>query len=301
VTVPSPIIVPAADLPSIRRRVEQIDGAADAVDGHPSLSDAVWRDFDRATPGSVGVMLDDDAYAHVGRADNASDQDWLLAIVVAPRARATAARDVSLRAAIAHIASRGGGRAGLWVLGATPDDDRALDPIGFRPDRELWEMRVALPIGQRPKLPAGVAVRTFEAGRDEHAFLAVNNRAFAGHAEQGGWTAETLARRIGERWFDPTLFLLAFDELGLSGFNWMKMHNPTLGEIYVIGVDPRAHGSGLGRALAIAGLDAVAERGATVGMLFVAAENTPARRLYESLGFKVVRVDRAYTIEVAPA
>ncbi|MDQ1447947.1 MAG: mycothiol synthase, partial [Actinomycetota bacterium] len=108
----------------------------------------------------------------------------------------------------------------------------------------------------------------------------------------------------GERWFDPALFLLAVDDLGLAGFNWLKIHEPNdldprLGEIYVIGVDPRTQGSGLGRALAIAGLNAVHERGIETGMLFCAADNEPALQLYRSLGFDVHRVDRAYEREVA--
>ena len=69
----------------------------------------------------------------------------------------------------------------------------------------------------------------------------------------------------------------------------------------MIGVDPRMQGSGLGRALAIAGLDAVHERGVETASLFCAADNTPALALYRSLGFDVHRVDRAYDGEVAPA
>ena len=144
-------------------------------------------------------------------------------------------------------------------------------------------MRVP-PSRHRPEWPAGVRVRPFEVGRDEAAWLEVNNRAFAGHAEQGGWTESTLARRIAEPWFDPSLFLLAFDAVGLVGFNWIKVHEahdrgPALGEIYVIGVDPRAQGTGLGRALAIAGLQAVHERGIDTGMLFCAADNEAALAL----------------------
>jgi mycothiol synthase len=134
----------------------------------------------------------------------------------------------------------------------------------------------------------------------------VNNRAFAGHAEQGGWTAATLARRMEEPWFDPGLFLLAIDDAGVVGFNWLKVHeaqgrDPRLGEIYVIGIDPRAQGSGLGRALAVTGLAAVHERGISTGMLFCAADNAPALALYRSLGFSVHRTDRAYECDVAPA
>ncbi len=238
------------------------------------------------------------------RSDNFSPQHWALGVTVAPSARDTPARRSVLEAALAHAAAHGGGRVVLWLLGAQPNDDRELVALGLHPARDLYEMRVPLPLAEQPKWPPGVDVRPFEPGRDEQAWLDVNNRAFANHAEQGGWVAETLARRMAEPWFDPTLFLLAFDGEGLAGFNWMKMHDahgrdPRLGEIFVIGVDPRMQGTGLGRALAIAGLDAVHHRGVDTGSLFCAADNTGALHLYESLGFTVHRTDRAYECEVS--
>ena len=57
-------------------------------------------------------------------------------------------------------------------------------------------------------------------------------------------------------------------------------------------------GTGLGRALAVAGLEAVANRGITTGTLFTAADNAGALHLYRALGFAVHRVDRAYEREV---
>jgi mycothiol synthase len=193
-----------------------------------------------------------------------------------------------------------------WVFGATAGDDAAFGSAGLVATRELFEMRVALPLAEAPVWPPGVHVRSFEPGRDEDAWLRLNNLAFAGHPDQGSWTRATLEGRMAESWFDPELFLLAVDDHGLAGFDWLKVHDPRapdpeLGEIYVIGVDPRAQGTGLGRALAIAGLGAVHDRGAGIGMLFVAADNAGALALYRSLGFEIHRTDRAYTREIEPS
>ena len=72
-----------------------------------------------------------------------------------------------------------------------------------------------------------------------------------------------------------------------------------MGEIFVIGVDPRSKGTGLGRALTVAGLDLIAARGVGTGLLYVAAENEAAVSLYGSVGFTVHRLDRAYERTVA--
>jgi len=156
--------------------------------------------------------------------------------------------------------------------------------------------------------PDGVTVRSFRIGEDENDWVRLNNRAFAGHPEQGGWTVDMLRARESEDWFDPEGFLLAFDADGLAGSCWTKVHPPraphepdALGEIYVIGADPDRHGTGLGRALTAGGLTSLADRGVTTGMLFVDAANAAAIGLYTKLGFTTHRVDRAYTIDLVLA
>jgi mycothiol synthase len=297
------VAVPADEFRAIRDRVAELEHRAMSIDGLPSLNEAVWRDLDQPQSESAGFLVDGTAYAHVARSDNFSPRHWALGVVVVPEARYDGVRPALIAAAAAHVAAHAGGRIVLWVLGATNADDTELGSTGMQPARDLYEMRVPLPVDESPRWPSGVEVRAFEPGHDERAWLDVNNRAFQNHAEQGGWIESTLARRMADPWFDPALFLLAFDHQGLAGFNWLKLHEdhnrePRLGEIFVIGVDPRARGTGLGRALALAGLRALAERGATTGTLFTAADNASAIRLYESLGFVVHRTDRAYECEV---
>lgn len=283
--------------------VARIDADACRADGHPALGDAVWLDLEHPGADSAGFLAEGRGYAHIARCDNASPRRWALGLAIAPEARASHLREELVAAAVAHVAAHDGGRIVFWLLGAQPDDDADLRTSGFEPDRELYEMRVPLPLGVDPKWADGITVRPFEPGRDERAWLDVNNRAFAGHEEQGAWTEATLARRTAEPWFDPALFLLAIDDRGLVGFDWLKVHeardrDPRLGEIYVVGVDPRAQGRGLGWSLAVAGLDAVHGGGVDTGMLFCAADNTNALKLYRALGFAVHRTDRAYEREV---
>jgi mycothiol synthase len=90
----------------------------------------------------------------------------------------------------------------------------------------------------------------------------------------------------------------------IAGFCWTKIHrdhDPALGEIYVIAVDPDFSGQGLGRRLTLAGLDHMAAAGITVGMLYVDAGNAAAVKLYIDLGFVVNHIDQAYVGDLPPA
>ena len=210
------------------------------------------------------------------------------------------AATAALAAAIERVREGGGGRAHLWISRPEEADDRMAAAAGLTPERDLWELRRPLPVGEAWELDT----RAFVVGRDEAAWVEVNNRAFAWHAEQSGWTLADVRAREAESWFDPAGFLLHEVDGRLAGFCWTKVHaehDPPLGEIYVIAVDPAFHGRGLGRALTLAGLDHLAGRGLTMGMLYVDADNTPATRLYEDLGFTLDHVDRAYAADVGPA
>jgi len=183
----------------------------------------------------------------------------------------------------------------LWAHGDLPAAAALARTAGFERFRALWQMRRSLsePLDQ-PALPAGRALRSFVPGRDEDEWLTLNGRAFAKHPEQGGWTRHDLELREREPWFDPAGFFIAERDGHMTGFHWTKMHDPTLGEVYVVGVDPDEQGSGLGRALTLAGLRYLRDRGVDQAMLYVDEDNVPAIRMYEGLGFTRTMVDAMY-------
>ena len=200
------------------------------------------------------------------------------------------------RAALAAVAAKGGGQVQAWVSNPNPATDAVASSLGLARTRDVHQVRRPLPVGE----PYDLETRPFEVGRDEEAWLDVNNRAFAWHPEQGGWDLETLRAREAEPWFDPAGFLLHERDGRLAGFCWTKVHPGLVGEIFVIAVDPDFTEHGLGRALVLAGLDHLASVGMTVGMLYVDETNGPAQRLYAKLGFTLDHVDRAYEGVIPP-
>jgi len=192
-------------------------------------------------------------------------------------------------------AAAGGSVLRLWAHGDLPAAAALARSAGFERFRALWQMRRSLrePLDQ-PVLPAGRTLRTFVPGQDEDDWLSLNGRAFAKHPEQGGWTRHDLELREQEPWFDPAGFFIAERGGLMAGFHWTKVHGPDLGEVYVVGVDPTEQGSGLGRALTLAGLHHLRDLGVAEAMLYVDEDNVPAIRMYEALGFAKAKVDAMY-------
>lgn len=267
------------------------------VHGGPTWHAAVTCRTDTGIAASPGELL---AICLIGHG-----AAWTLEVVVdRGRPDRHALVHGALDAALTEIARAGGGDVRWWLFDADDDADALAASAGLAPGRALLQMLVALPLAESVDHHVSVATRSFEVGRDERAWLEVNNAAFAWHPEQGSWDLATLELREREDWFDPAGFLLHERDGRLAAFCWTKIHrdtDPVQGEIYVIAVHPDFHGAGLGRTLTVAGLDHIVSRGVTTGMLFVDQDNTSAVRLYESLGFHVHRVDRAYTGQVPAA
>lgn len=284
--------------------VAELLDAVERADGIRPLDDHAWLDLvDGGRPGFAGLVAWEPghehpvAYAQVSRGNGS----WGLELVVHPHHRydAQTIGPELLGEAIGIVAGEGGGHVHWWVYEPGNAHRAIAQAVGLRLGRSLYQMRRPLPVGE----VSGVPTRAFVIGRDETAWLDVNNRAFAHHPEQGGWDLDLLRTRQKEPWFDPEGFRLHEIDGRLAAFCWTKVHPPragdgVLGEIYVIAVDPDFHGRGLGRALTLAGLDHLAAQHIPTAMLYVDAANTAAVTLYERLGFTVHHTDRAFVGDV---
>ena len=264
----------------------------------------------------LGVHGEIAGYAYTGT-PGAPEADLSGELVIDPARRRQGLGLALLRAVIAEA---DGHAVRMWAHGDLPAAASLARSAGFERFRALWQMRRSLrdPLAE-PALPAGSTLRTFVPGRDEQEWLDLNARAFAKHPEQGAWTRNDLDLREREGWFDPAGFFIAERRGAMAGFHWTKIHGPGdadgpgdagspsaadapagIGEVYVVGVDPGEQGTGLGRALTLAGLHYLRDRGLPEAMLYVDEDNVPAIRMYRALGFSRWRTDAMYRRPARP-
>ncbi|PQZ96140.1 mycothiol synthase [Arthrobacter sp. MYb227] len=300
--------------PEVQLAVHTLVTAAHEADGNPPLSEQTLLQL--RTESDPDAILG--AYAYLQEAkDYASGELVGAAIAVLGAAGTPGTLELAVHPAfredgiatalLESLASRiklAGLRA--WAHGNHEGAARLAEQHGFISVRELWRMRLVhgddIPA---PVMPSGTRIRTFNPATDGPAWVAANAAAFAHHQEQGALTLADLQARMAEDWFDPEGFLLAVDEQDtILGFHWTKVHPALasadsgaglgLGEIYVVGVTPQAQGTGLGKALTLAGIRHLNSKGLEALMLYVDADNTAAVSLYRKLGFTRWDVDVMY-------
>ena len=272
---------------------------AERADGVAPIGEQVIRDL-AASDGSHLLAVGSDG-AVVGYLNLTPPAVAELAVHPVARRRGVGA------ALVAAVRERSHTPVRIWAHGTLPGAAALAAKLRLRPVRELIQMR--RPVGDVPEsaAPPGISIRRYEGSHDDPELLRVNNAAFSWHPEQGGWTGEHLAERFAEPWFDPAGLFLAFDETGaMRGFHWTKVHHDRLGEVYVLGVDPAAQGSGLGRALTAAGLHHLQQRLGHAGgeppgepevILYAESDNVAALKTYEALGFRRSNVDTVYSAD----
>ena len=312
-----------ADVAEVHALVER----ATAADGTPPLSEHVLLHLPRGGDEEVrNLLVRGDggrvvAYAHLDVTDAVEGSSAEL--VVDPSVRG---RGLGRALTEAVLAETPDGRLRLWAHGDSPEAAALAASLGFRRSRVLLQMRrpLSAPLPE-VVLPDGVRLRTFRPGQDEQAWTELNNRAFAGHPDQGGWGLDEVRLREQEPWFDPQGFFLAERPTDdgaprLVGFHWTKVHgghgadephehahadgapdhehehhdHPPIGEVYIVGVDPSEQGRGLGPALTLTGLRSLQERGLSDVLLYVDESNEAAVKTYTRLGFERHATDVLY-------
>ncbi|MEZ5185148.1 MAG: mycothiol synthase [Candidatus Nanopelagicales bacterium] len=277
-----------AAVESLLDRVRDADGVS-AVSEHTHLHIRASKGADEShllLTGAGHVL----GYAHL-----AAGEPPVAELLVDPEARG---RGLGTRL-LSEVFAQSGPTVRVWAHGQLPAAASLAGRNGLVEVRRLC--RYVRPLLNVPSLPipAGFQVRNYTPA-DASSWLDLNAAAFRDLPDQGSWTADDLADRTNAEWFDPEGFLLAFDEQGLAGFHWTKVHGGTghahsrIGEVYVLAVAQRARGTGLAPALTVAGLRHLRDLGLSTVMLYVDSSNHAAVAMYTRLGFEPADCDVQY-------
>ncbi len=303
--------------------LQHLLSAATEIDGVRPLSEHVWLHVVNGGDEKARHLLARDltgklvGYAHLDTTDEVDGPSAELVVHPEFRQQGIGHELVTSLLEATH------GHLRLWAHGEHIAATKLAQSLGFERHRTLWQMRRSLHASlPEARFPSGIEVAPFKVGEDEASVLALNAQAFAHLPDQGSWTIDDLQLRLREDWFDPSGFLLAWgDGHTLAGFHWTKVHgahrhshdrhthdthghdphtHELIGEVYVLAVAAQWQGSGLGRALTLAGLHHLRRLGLDQVMLFVDASNLAAIRLYESLGFARWDTDVMYRTGACP-
>jgi mycothiol synthase len=198
----------------------------------------------------------------------------------------------------------------VWSHGDLPQAQSIAATLRLE---RLWaNLQMSKKLLEIQELNSKYFIRSFLPGIDDQAFLALNNKVFADHPDQGGWSIGDLKVRASEEWFDEKGFFVCENNGKLIGFCWTKIHgahthshagnkadhgHEAIGEIYVLAVDPAYMGLGIGKDLTITGLNYLKYQGLNRSILYVDVKNKAALNLYRSLGFTEFGNDVMYKVK----
>jgi mycothiol synthase len=300
---PAPVTLTAPRVPLSAEHAGAVLALADAAadsDGSAPLSEQFLLSLRAQEATDVGHLVALEGDAVVGYAQvraGAGGEPPSAELVVAPDRRRHRIGS-ALAAALppdARLWSHGAGRAAAVATSFAAS-------LGLVPVRRLHVMGRSLTEGPPwpdPEVPSGYAVRSFEPGRDEQAWLDLNAAAFAHHPEQGSLRLPDLEQRMAQPWWDPRGLILvvdADDPDTLAASHWTKVDPPdgVVGEVYVVAVSPQRQGLGLGRLVTVLGLAHLRSRGLERVVLYVDEENVAAVHTYIRLGFTDLAVHQQF-------
>jgi ribosomal protein S18 acetylase RimI-like enzyme len=186
--------------------------------------------------------------------------------------------------------------SGKFVSGARQDDAKRiafLEQHGFRYSGEFAEVNMLRGLDEpipEPSIPAGCQVRALAADAGE-----ISNRAGAERDVWLPWTVgnvsdDDYARLMRMPGYDRELDVVAIAPDGIIGAYvncWIDPLN-RIGDFGPVGARPAYRRQGLTRAVLLEGLRRFKERRMERACVSTGVANTPALRLYELIGFRIV-------------
>lgn len=165
-----------------------------------------------------------------------------------------------------------------------------LQKEGLAKVRTYWLMR-----WQEPDLPPAESPEWLNLGRylpgDAEELTGIQNAAFGGHWGFCPNTSEEIAYRAEMSISPHDGILLLRSDSATVGYCWTCTLGDaphSIGVISMIGIDPAYRGKGLSKPVLLAGMEYLRSQEVIYIQLDVDSENTPAVKLYSSIGFKVV-------------
>ena len=285
------------------RQLPELMGAATLADGHEPLGEHKFLRLQRGDDLAAAVLAFEDGqltgYAHTVTYGDGDERRASCEFVVHPGFRRRGIGRLLLSHAIMHANSQQARRLDVWAYNDSPASSRIAEQFGFEEARRLLHLHRHMGTAPAVGMTPGVAVRAFVPGVDDGCWLALNNRIFAGHPENGAWALDDLHARMAQPWFDARDLLMLEVDGVLAGFSWLKIEERAgegrVGEIYIIGTAPEARGRGLGRLLVNASLRHLSERASGVAAIYVDDANAAAVALYETAGFHHHHFDVCYS------
>ena len=179
-------------------------------------------------------------------------------------------------------------------------ESRLLERRGFRHVRTYWGMGWEIQRLPTFEKPEGSHFRSYGMEGDAETLTHIQNAAFGGSWGFAPNTADEIAYRaeMSVTSHDGILFLCQGETV--CGYCWTYVMGDAakrVGIIFMIGIHPDFRRRRLGKPLLAAGLNYLASLGVDHVELEVDGANTPATRLYFSMGF--TKVSESYWFEAA--
>lgn len=237
-----------------------------------------------------------------------SDERGIGGVTVSPRFRRRGIGSALLRRLVDLAVEKGAQVLDIPVVPRITAATALLRSAGFELRRYWWELlwlRHEAP--PPPEIPPGIELRTYRPGEDDQAWIELDAVAFEGHWGSAPLTLEDIEALRQRSDFDPRGLIFAVADGKLVG-QALARYNASdreatavpVGRIEDVAVRPSYRGRGIGRALLLACMRYLWDRGCRAVELTVDTENEQALRLYEGLGFVRVSELHWYRRDLVP-